>query len=224
MIITIDGPAGTGKSTVAKQLARALGFVYFDTGAMYRALTALLLEGQLELTDEAAIQQLLQSFDFRIEQTPDRVIYLVNGRDVSEVIRSPEVTRWVSTVAALPLVRHSLVAIQRRFAEGNNAVYEGRDLGSVVFPHADLKVFLTASAEERANRRHKELQQKMGERSPSKDAVLEDINRRDHEDSSRAHSPLVRPQGSVELDTSSLSIDQVVSKLLDLCQQKKTQR
>lgn len=220
MIITIDGPAGTGKSTVAKLLAKALGFVYFDTGAMYRALTALMLEGGVSLDDEAKIATLLASFDFRI--SPEGPRYWVNGRDVTEVIRTPDVTRLVSAVAAQPAVRQSLVSIQRRFAIGNQAVFEGRDLGSVVFPQADMKIYLTANPEERAARRHRELVLKHGEQSPSSHEVLKDINRRDREDSSRAHSPLVRPEGSIEVDTSQMSIEQVVSTLLHLWQQRKT--
>jgi cytidylate kinase len=220
MIITIDGPAGTGKSTVAKLLAKALGFVYFDTGAMYRALTALMLEADISLEEESKIAALLESFDFRI--SPDGPRYWVSGRDFTEIIRTPEVTRLVSAVAAQPAVRQSLVSIQRRFARGNDAVFEGRDLGSVVFPQADMKIYLTANAEERAGRRHRELVLKLGQTGPSAQEVLADINRRDQEDSSRAHSPLVRPEGSIEVDTSEMSIEQVVSHLLSLWQQRKT--
>jgi cytidylate kinase len=218
MIITIDGPAGTGKSTVAKRVAHALGFVYFDTGAMYRALTAVLMKQGISPNDESDIQKVLEDFDFRIVPSVQGLRYLVGDQDLSEIIRSPEVTKLVSAVAAVPAVRRALVDIQRRFAVGNDSVFEGRDLGSVVFPHADLKVYLTALAAERADRRHKELLNRLGEEAPSLQEVLDDLNRRDYEDSTRAHSPLVVPHGAVQIDTSNLTIDEVVSALLDLWQ------
>jgi CMP/dCMP kinase len=223
MIITIDGPAGTGKSTVARRLAEALGFVYFDTGAMYRALTAMILRDGLDYQAKEQVLPLLEGFRFHIIHSDQGLRYLVGDEDLTEVIRSPEVTRWVSPVAAQPFIRESLVPIQRQFATETDAVFEGRDLGSVVFPEANLKVYLTASPETRAERRFLELQKRLGERAPTQEQVLEEILQRDHLDSTRAHSPLVEPRGAYVCDTSQMTIDEVVQTLLRAWHQQASQ-
>jgi len=217
MIITIDGPAGTGKSSVAKQLARALHFIYFDTGAMYRSFSWFLQKKNISPSDEQAIEQALKDFSFDIQEKNSEKVYLVNGQDVSEAIRSSAVTSIVSTVAAYSFVRKEMVKIQRQFAIAKNAVFEGRDMGTVVFPNADLKVFLTADAEIRAERRYKELLERFPnkEKEISLNQILEEIQYRDHHDSTRKISPLKKAQDAHEIDTSKLNIKDVVDKILD---------
>lgn len=209
MIITIDGPAGTGKTTVARLVADKLGFLYFDTGAMYRAVTLLLLKEGIDWSDETRVQSLLTTFRFAVEGGR----YFANDLDVTEEIRSEDVTKNVSAVSALQSVRESLVAIQRRFGEAKNCVFEGRDMGSVVFPQADLKVFLTARPAVRAERRYLELKYSAGK---STEDVMKELERRDLLDSTREHSPLKQPEGAHLIDTSDLSMEQVVGNVLSL--------
>jgi CMP/dCMP kinase len=215
MIVAIDGPSGTGKSTVARGLADALGFAYFDTGAMYRALTYNCLKRNISLDDEATLQSLLDEFDFRIEEGR----YFVGDEEVTEQLRTPEVTSHVPIVAAIKQVRTAMVQIQRRFATHGDCVFEGRDMGTVVFPQAEAKIFLTARPEVRARRRHLE----WSARHPDLDEaqVLADQERRDKIDSSREHSPL-RPAGdAIQFDTSDLTADEVISQLLTIVEGRK---
>lgn len=218
MIITIDGPAGTGKSTVAQTLAQRIGFVFFDTGAMYRAVTYKLLKEQISLTDKERIASLLQHISFRIETAGHDKKYFIGDEDVTAQIRSQQVTRHASDVSALPVVREALVSLQRRFAEGTNAVFEGRDMGTVVFPAADLKIYLTASPEIRAERRFREFVFKHPSEAENltKQQVLEDLLRRDAIDSGREHSPLCQADDAHLIDTSGFTIDQIVDKILAL--------
>lgn len=215
MIVTIDGPAGTGKSTVARLLASKIGFVFFDTGAMYRAVTFELLKDKIDFSDTNTISCMLQNFCFRIETHANEKRYFIGSMDVTDEIRSQQVTKHVSEVAALPAVREALVLLQRRFSEGINAVFEGRDLGSVVFPNAELKIFLTASPEIRAERRFRELVFKHPSEAENmtKQQVFEDLLRRDSYDSSRQHSPLRPADDAIILDTSDFSIEEVVEKI-----------
>lgn len=218
MIITIDGPAGTGKSTVARLVAERIGYTFFDTGAMYRAVTYALLDRKIPFTDKARIEELLAHFDFRIETSGGEHHYYVDNRDVSHAIRSPLVTKHVSEVASLLVVRQTMVLLQRRFAEKGNAVFEGRDLGTVVFPNAELKIFLTASPEVRAERRFRELLFKRPSEAENltKEQVMQDIMRRDLQDSTRSHSPLKPADDAKIIDTSSMSIEQVIETILQL--------
>ena len=213
MIITIDGPSGTGKSTVAKRLAEQLGFSYFDTGAMYRAVTYGLLKQSISFEDTQKIEQFLGSFTFTIRQLDGAKQYFSGDEEVTKPIRSQKVTYHVSEVAALDIVRQSLVAIQRRFAEGIDAVFEGRDLGTVVFPQANVKIFLNASPEVRAERRHRELLATQGSKEPvlNREEVRESLARRDEKVSTRAHSPLRQAGDAYFLDTSGLTVEQVVA-------------
>jgi CMP/dCMP kinase len=198
MVVAIDGPAGAGKSTVARALARALGFTYLDSGAMYRAV-ALMTERHGGPPSERAAE-------LRIE-LGERV--LANGEDVTEAIRTPEVSEAASRVATDPRVREALVGKQRELLSRGDWVAEGRDIGTVVAPRAGVKVFLTASPDERARRRAVEL-------GTDVRTVLQDQTLRDAQDSGREHSPLMRAPDAVELDTSGLSIDEVVERLVDL--------
>jgi CMP/dCMP kinase len=196
MVVAIDGPAGAGKSTVARAAARALGFTYLDSGAMYRAV------GLLTLRHGGAASEHADGLTIELG---DRVI--VNGEDVTEAIRSPEVSEAASKVATNPAVRKALVPKQRRLLEGGDWVAEGRDIGTVVAPDAAVKVFLTAGAEERARRRAEEL-------GTDPDSVLRDQALRDAQDASREHSPLTVAPGAVELDTTGLSVDEVVARIM----------
>lgn len=213
MIITIDGPSGTGKSSVAGRLASRLGFDCFDTGALYRALTLEFLDQGLSVNDSQGLQELLNQFEFHVEGDPKR--YFIREREVTEEIRTPRVTDNVSVVAALKPVREKLVFIQKKFAEGRDAVFEGRDMGTVVFPDADLKIFLTATSYARAQRRFLEWQ-KNKTSTPVFEEVLAQIQRRDHIDSSRELSPLKKADDAFEIDTTNLTLEEVVDYLESL--------
>jgi cytidylate kinase len=204
-IIAIDGPAGSGKSTVARTVAERLALPYLDTGAMYRAVAFAALRRGIDPDDREPVARLAQ----RVELSVEAGVVTVDGVDASIEIRGPEVTRAVSAVASNPAVRAELVARQRRWAAGHRGgVVEGRDIGTVVFPSAPLKVYLTASHEARAERRAREVT------DLSYDSVAADIARRDHVDSTRSADPLQVAEDAVVLDTSGLSIDEVVAEVL----------
>jgi cytidylate kinase len=217
MIITIDGSSGTGKSTVAKRVAQRLGFAFFDTGAMYRSVAWFLLQKKIPLSDTGGIENILPSFSFSIETSGDKKRYLACGSDVTDAIRTLSVTKMASEAAALPAVRKALWAIQRSFAENGNAVFEGRDMGTVVFPDADLKIFLKAAPEVRAQRRLSELIEKYPNEYSSLDyeKILAELLSRDAFDSHRKLAPLKCPEDALVIDTSFLSIDEVVDKILE---------
>jgi cytidylate kinase/pantoate ligase/cytidylate kinase len=214
MIVTIDGPAGAGKSTVARCLAQRLGFRFLDTGAMYRAVAWAALHAGIDLANAEILAQLAQSI--RLEIRNDQVV--VDGRDVSDEIRTHEVTSAVRYAAANVAVRGILADLQRQFAGEGDLVTEGRDQGTAVFPHAHCKIFLTASAEERARRRHKDLLER-GD-SASLAEVLESQNRRDASDESREVGPLARAADAVELVTDGMSQEQVIEHLVDIVRSK----
>ena len=218
-VVAIDGPAGTGKSSVTRLLAQRVGAQYLDTGAMYRAATLAALDAGVPVTDSDAVAALVASSEITIDSTGDAgVVVHLNGRDVSREIRSDEVTAAVSAVSAIPAVRAELVALQRQTADNCFVVVEGRDIGTVVFPRAGLKIFLTASPEARADRRHK---QNLGTgRASDYDAVLAAVNKRDHLDSTRAVSPLRAADDAVVVDTSDLTIDEVLDTLTELVAQR----
>jgi CMP/dCMP kinase len=200
MVIAIDGPAGSGKSTVARAVARALGFPYLDSGAMYRAVGLNTLRSGGAASDEAEALEI---------ELGERVI--ANGEDVTEAIRSPEVSEAASKVATNPKVREALVRKQRELLAGGDWVVEGRDIGTVVAPEAAVKVFLTASPEERARRRAAEL-------GTDVETVLRDQALRDAQDSTREASPLELAPGAVELDTTGLTVDEVVARIVELAE------
>lgn len=204
-MITIDGPAGVGKSTVARELARRLGFRFVDTGAMYRAVALRVKEAGLPPEDGSELQALLDRTT--VELREDRV--LLDGRDVSEAIRTPEVGELTSRLTTLPAVRQKVTPIQRRLAAAGGVVLEGRDTGSVVCPDAEVKFYLGASEEVRARRRTRELQARGTRRSLAE--VREEIGQRDRQDRDRELAPLVVPDGAIVIDSTEKSVDQVVA-------------
>jgi cytidylate kinase len=218
MIITIDGPIATGKSTIAKQLAHELGFIFFDTGAMYRCVAYGVAKNHVDIHDPKALEDYLKTFVYEIKRVRGDRIYLVNGEDVTLKIRSPEVTAQVSEVAALPVVRERLVHIQRQFAQGINSVFEGRDMGTTVFPEPDvIKIFLTGRSEVRAKRRFDELRTKFPEETAklTLQEAERDINQRDEYDSTRDLSPLRQADDAYVIDTSDYSVEDIVMKILE---------
>ena len=213
-MVAIDGPAGAGKSTVAQLAAKKLGYTYIDTGAMYRAVAWKVLQQQ-EVTDER-ILEVIRDIDVDLHYAKGKTTVTVDGEDVSAAIRTPEVSAVVSRVAALGPVRTKMVDLQRKMAKRGAVLMDGRDIATNVLPHADVKIFLTASIEESARRRWKEMKEK------GYDIALEtlkkDIAARDKADSEREISPLVQADDAVLLDTTGLSIDEVVVRILNLCQ------
>lgn len=219
LVIAIDGPAGTGKSSVARGLATSLDARYLDTGAMYRTVTLSVLRAGIALDDTAAIAAAAAEVDLAVGNDPAEDRSFLAGEDVSAEIRGDAVTKAVSAVSAVPQVRARLVAMQRELASAPGAVVvEGRDIGSVVLPDADLKIFLTASPEERARRRN---DQNVASGLPDDyEAVLADVKRRDHLDSTRAVSPLRAAEDAVVVDTSDMNQTEVVTHLTGLVEQK----
>jgi cytidylate kinase len=218
MIITIDGPVATGKSAIARKLAESIGFIFFDTGAMYRSLTYGILKHKIDMTQAAQLEKFLEQFKFEIKNYRGERFYFFEGENITQKIRGQEVTLAVSEVSANKIVREKLVEIQRQMAKGVNAVFEGRDMGTFVFPDAALKIFLTGRDEIRAKRRFEELKVKFPEEAANLtlEKCLEDLNRRDSFDSMREHSPLRQAPDAHVIDTSDLSIDEVVYLVLEL--------
>ena len=221
MIIAIDGPAGAGKSTVAQKLARGLRLGYLDTGAMYRALTLKALRGHVDLDDENRLAGLAEKMRLDTEYAPRRrppYRVFMDGEDVTSAIRSREVSAHVSRVSSHPGVRRELVRKQRSLAKQGGVVVEGRDVGTVVFPSADLKIFITASVRERARRRHQDMRKEGYEVSLK--TVEQEMVRRDHLDSTREHNPLRRAPDAVLVDTTGKTVSQVVGRLLRLARER----
>lgn len=215
LILAVDGPSGTGKSTTCRALAKRLDAKYVDTGAMYRVATLAVLRAGVDPSDTARVIEVTTDLPLAVNDDPDSTEVLLDGEDVSREIRGPEVTRTVSAVSAVPEVRTNLVALQRRLAtEAHRAIVEGRDIGTVVLVDAPVKVFLTASAEVRARRRFD--QDTAAGRNVDFDTVLADVIRRDDLDSSRTTSPLRPAEDAVIVDTSELTLEQVLDTLMNL--------
>ncbi len=213
IIITIDGPAGAGKSTTARRVAEHLGYIYIDTGAMYRAVTLAAIESATAISTSGLCALVLTiSIELRTDERGQRT--LLNGVDVSDRIRQPDVTALVSRVSAEPCVREHLVALQRAMGRDGGVVMDGRDIGSVVFPHAHVKVYLVASIAERARRRVQDLRA-LGQHAEIEDVITQ-IAERDRLDSSRQTSPLMKPEGAVEIDTTHRTIDEQVQDIVQL--------
>ena len=217
--VAIDGPAAAGKSTVAKRVAQALGALYLDTGAMYRAVGLYMLRHGVALDDIEGIKNHAAEARVDVKYVEGTQRVLLCGEDVSQAIRENAVSAAASAVSAVPAVRELLVARQREIAEGNAVVMDGRDIGTKVLPDAPVKVFLTASAEVRARRRFEELQSK-GQDVPY-ERLLEEIRQRDHNDATRAASPMVRAEDAALLDSSDLTVDQVVEAIVAMARAKK---
>ena len=217
--IAIDGPAATGKSTTAKRLSRKLSFIYIDTGAMYRAMGLYFIENNISYEDEETINQVCDDIDIDIYYEDDEQHIKLNGRDVTKLIRTEEVSKYASVTSSYLKVREKLVALQRKLAEKNNVIMDGRDIGTVVLPDAELKVFLTATCEERARRRYEELLKKG--QDVTLESVSHDLEERDHRDSTRANSPLRQADDAILIDTTNLSVDEVVEKIEELYNEKR---
>ena len=213
MIIAIDGPAATGKSTSAKLVSQKLGFTYLDTGAMYRCVTLLVLRNNVEINNQDHLASLLKNFQLDIKKNGKDHLFLLDGEDVSKDIRSSDVTDNVSAVSALPVVRKRLVSIQRKIADNQDAVVEGRDIGTVVFPNADVKFFIVADTLVRAKRRQLDLK-RLGEKKTI-DSLIKEIRDRDNYDSQRKISPLTKAIDAIEVNTTNTTIDEQVNFMVN---------
>ncbi len=214
MQIAIDGPAGAGKSTISKLAAKRLGYVYIDTGAMYRTVGLAALNAGINTNSESDLAEIIDDIDIGIINSDGAQRFFLNGSDVTETIREPEVSVAASNVATIPAVRLKLVELQRKMAENGNVIMDGRDIGTYVLPDAEIKIFLTASVDERARRRFEELRQKGAE--VDFEEVKRDIEYRDKNDSEREFAPLKPAQDSIILDCTDLTIEEVTDKIMSM--------
>ena len=210
MIIAIDGPAGSGKSTISKLVAKDLNLIYLDTGAMYRMFTLKLLNEKISFEDKKKIEELLQKLNINI----DKESFFLDGKDVSEEIRKSDVSQNVSKVAAIKEVREKMVDLQRKFSQSKDVILDGRDIGTVVFPNADIKIYLVADLKERAERRYREMLEK-GQKV-SFEEIYKNIADRDKLDSTREITPLKKAADAVEVDTTAKSIEEVKKEILNI--------
>ncbi len=217
--IAIDGPAGAGKSSIAKEAARRLGFIYVDTGALYRTVALNAIRNNVSLNDPAAIAETLPNAKISLAFADGTQRVMLNGEDVSEQIRTPDVSAGASKVSAIPAVRQYLFDLQKNLAAENDCLMDGRDIGTVVLPNAQLKVFLTASPEERARRRWNQLKEAGTE--ADYDEILKDVNQRDYQDTHREIAPLKQAEDAVLLDTTHMAFEEVVAELLRLTEERR---
>ncbi len=212
-IITIDGPAGSGKSTISRLLAKKIGFIYLDTGAMYRAVALEANRREVKSDDGMGLGDLCRSLELRFDVDEDPPRLFLDNEDISQAIRQPDIDMAASTVSAVKEVRQAMTDLQRKMAKGVNLVAEGRDMGTVVFPGAEQKYFLTASVKERSERRYKE---RLGRgETISRESVEEDLKKRDHQDETRELAPLRPAEDATIIDSTGLSVEQVVEKIVD---------
>lgn len=216
--VAIDGPAGAGKSTISRSAANEVGFIYVDTGALYRAVGVNALRNNIDSKDSEAVTASLENITVELKFVDDVQHVFLNGEDVSEEIRLPEASMAASNVSAIPSVRAFLFDLQRDIASKNNCIMDGRDIGTVVLPNAQIKIFLTASPEIRAMRRYKELQQKGAK--DTYEEVLSDLKIRDYNDSHREIAPLKPAQDSVTVDTSDCTLEQSIEKIVSIIKEK----
>lgn len=214
MIVAVDGPAGSGKGTVTKRIEKELGFLNLDTGATYRCVALQTLKENVDLKDEEKIIKIANDIDIKIDNTGDKDIVLLNGEDVSRDIRTKEVTSIVSQISSIIPVREKMVEVQRSLAIGKNVIVEGRDICTVVFPNADVKIYLDASEEVRAKRRFEENQQNGID--TTYEEVLENVKMRDYNDMHKKFGALKRADDAIVVDSSNLTIDEVVEKIKDI--------
>jgi cytidylate kinase len=218
-IIAIDGPSGAGKSTIARLLADRMSYIYLDTGAMYRTVALMVKRSGVSINDENALSEVCGSVDISFERSQDGACRVFsNGEDVTRDIRTPEISLLTSHISAKKVVRDFLLQLQRQIGSGGGVVLEGRDIGTVVFPDADIKFFLTASAEERGKRRFLELQAK-GE-SATLERTISEVVQRDMQDEQREHAPLRKAKDAIDIDTTSLSIEEVITIMEGIVREK----
>lgn len=214
MIVAVDGPAGSGKGTITKKIEEELGFLNLDTGATYRCVALQTLREGLTLNNEEEIIEIANNIDIKIDNTGDKDIILLNGEDVSKEIRTKEVTSIVSQISSIIPVREKMVEVQRNLAKGKNVIVEGRDIGTVVFPNADVKIYLDASEEIRAKRRYKENVQNGIDMTYEE--VLENVKMRDYNDMHKPYGALKKAEDSIAIDSSNLTIEEVVKKVIKI--------
>lgn len=220
--IAIDGPAGAGKSSIAKALSKKLGFVYIDTGAMYRAVALFFLENGIKDSSDNEIDNLLDKLDINIKYTDGEQRVFLNNVDVSDKLRQEEIGKLASRFSAVKSVREKLVALQRKLAKKENVIMDGRDIGTVVMPNADLKIYLSAGSKVRAKRRYLELIEKGFDRAALDEKAIEnEIIKRDEADMNREISPLKKAEDAYYMDTSDMTFDEVVSKILDMVEKER---
>lgn len=216
--IAIDGPAGAGKSTISKKVSNNIGFVYIDTGALYRAIGYYAVSNGIDPKDSKRVSEFLKGINISLDFIDGKQCVLIDGIDVSDKIRTPEISMAASNVSAIPKVREFLLDLQKNIALKNNVVMDGRDIGTVVLPNADIKIFLTASIEERAKRRYNDLIKR--DKNIKFQDVLNDVKQRDYNDSSRAIAPLKPADDAIIVDTTGESLEQSVERLLSLIKEK----
>ena len=212
MIIAIDGPAASGKSTSAKLLAKELDFLYLDTGAMYRCVSFSIMEEQIDISSMDSLRKFLNHFEIDLKNNNGDPVFYVNGKNITDKIRKSNISQKVSEISAIPIIREYMVKVQRNFTKDNSCVMEGRDIGTVVFPDAEIKFFMVASDKIRAKRRQLELKS-LGEKRSLK-SLMEEIIKRDKFDSERGHSPLRKAFNAIEVDTTNMSINEQVNFMI----------
>ena len=217
-IIAIDGPSAAGKSCLSKEISDKLNIVYIDTGAMYRAVALYFVQNNINVEDKIEVEKALENINIKFERIESKLRVFLNGKDISDEIRTEQIGMIASKVSAIPSVRYDMVDRQRKLANDDSVILDGRDIGSVVFPNADLKIYLTASEEERAKRRLIDLEQKGIE--TSFEEVLEDIKKRDYNDINKPISPLVKTEDAVLIDTTNMTREEVIDKVISLLKER----